>query len=415
LKPTQNDVDLIGRLTIVPSLLNIICKTTGMGFAAIARVTDEKWIACAVKDNISFGLNPGGELPLESTLCNDIRINQEIIVIDNVSLDEKYANHHTPRIYGLQSYISVPIKRKDKRFFGTLCAIDPNPHRLNIPEVVDMFTLFADLISFHLQTLEELSLAEEKLALEHKTDEVRDQFIAILGHDLRNPLTSISMSAEFLRDSKLPDGDQQLVTIISRSAKRMTNLIDNILDFARARLGDGIMLKRSFNEPLEQILKHVVEENKVSKPDRSIEISFDLKAPVYCDSNRIAELFSNLLGNALTHGDPHSPVKVKVFSNDILFSLSVKNRGIPISPQTKVRLFEPFVRGDQKKAQQGLGLGLYIASEIAKAHQGFIEVNSSENETSFTLKIPADNNQLQNETGIPASQKQTVPAGQKIK
>ena len=361
-----------------------------MGFAAIARVTDEKWIACAVKDDISFGLTPGGELPLESTLCNDIRISHEMIVIDNVSQDKKYINHHTPKMYGFQSYISVPIKRKDKRFFGTLCAIDPNPHRLNTPEVIDMFTLFADLISFHLQTLEELSLAEEKLALEHKTDEVRDQFIAILGHDLRNPLTSISMSAEFLKESNLPDDNQQLVKIISRSAKRMTNLIENILDFASARLGDGITLKRSFNEPLEHILKHVVEENKVSQPDRAIEISFDLKSPVYCDSNRIAELFSNLLGNALTHGDHHSPVIVEVFSNDVLFSLAVKNTGIPITPETKARLFEPFVRGQQKKGQQGLGLGLYIASEIAKAHQGFIDVSSSDNETSFTLKIPVN-------------------------
>ncbi len=364
-----------------------------MGFAAIARVTDEKWIACAVKDDISFGLNPGGELPLESTLCNDIRISQEIIVIDNVSQDKKYVNHHTPKMYGFQSYISVPIKRKDKRFFGTLCAIDPNPHLLNTPVVVDMFTLFADLISFHLQTLEELSLAEEKLALEHKTDEVRDQFIAILGHDLRNPLTSISMSAEFLRESKLPVDEEQMVTIISRSAKRMTNLIDNILDFARSRLGEGIVLKRSFNEPLEQILTHVVEENRISKPDQTIEISFDLKTPVYCDSNRIAELFSNLLGNALTHGDHHSPVKVEVFSNDILFSLTVKNKGVPITLQNKARLFEPFVRGHEKKAQQGLGLGLYIASEIAKAHQGFIEVSSTEIETSFTLKIPVNNNE----------------------
>ena len=339
-------------------------------------------------------LGPGGELPLASTLCNDIRINQEMIVIDNVSKDEKYVNHLTPKTYGFQSYISVPIRRKDKRFFGTLCAIDPKPHRLNTPEVIDMFNLYADLIAFHIQTLEELSLAEEKLALEHKTDEVRDQFIAILGHDLRNPLTSISMSAEFLREAKLPEEDQQMVSIIARSAKRMTNLIENILDFARVQMGDGITLKRTSDEPIEQILVHVVEENRVSNPDQVIEVNIDLKKPVYCDCNRIAELFSNLLGNALTHGDHHSPVKVEIFSNDDLFSLSVKNKGVPITSHTKTRLFEPFVRGKGKTGQQGLGLGLYIASEIAKAHQGFIEVNSTESETSFTLKIPVNKNEF---------------------
>lgn len=380
-----------------------------MGFAAIARVTDDRWIACAVKDNISFGLKPGGELPLETTLCNDIRISHETIVIDHVSQDEKYAHHHTPKMYGFQSYISVPIKRKDKRFFGTLCAIDPSPNRLNRPEVIDMFNLYADLISFHIQTVEELSLAEEKLALEHKTDEVRDQFIAILGHDLRNPLTSISMSAEFLKESGFKDEDQQMISIITRSAKRMTNLIDNILDFARARLGNGIILNRTFNEPLEQILNHVVEENRVSKPDRVIEVTINIEKPVYCDSNRIAELFSNLLGNALTHGDHHSPVKVEAFSNNDLFVLSVKNAGIPISPKNSARLFEPFVRGDEKAGQQGLGLGLYIASEIAKAHQGFIEVSSSENETSFTLKIPVNKNESIPQSGMLTTLGQTVP------
>ncbi len=359
-----------------------------MGFAAIARVTDNKWVACAVRDDIQFGLQPGGELPLETTLCNDIRISRKSIVIDNVAEDPVYVNHHTPKVYGLQSYISVPIKRKDNRFFGTLCAIDPHPHRLNKPEIIDMFNLFADLISFHMNAVEELSLAEEKLALEHKTDEVRDQFIAILGHDLRNPLTSISLSAEFLMESALEKEDQQMISIISRSARRMTNLIDNILDFARVRMGNGLMLNRTSTEPLEQILHHVVEENRISKPDQEIEVNICLPVPVYCDSNRIAELFSNLLGNALAHGDHHSPVVVEASSNDELFILSVKNSGAPIPPGTRDRLFEPFVRGDVKPGQQGLGLGLYIASEIAKAHEGIIEVHSSQKETKFTLKIP---------------------------
>src|SRR5664279_482118 len=359
-----------------------------MGFAAIARVTEEKWVACAVRDEISFGLERGDELKLETTICNDIRLNQRPVAIDHVSQDAKYVSHPTPRLYGFQSYISVPIIRKNGLFFGTLCAIDPKPNRVNTPETIGMFNLYADLISFHLQAIEELSISESKLAAEKKTDEVRDQFIAILGHDLRNPLSAISMSSELLKESLLDKGDLQLVSIINRSAHRMTSLIDNILDFAKARLGNGITLNRNAGEPLLQILQQVISENRASRPDRTIIADFDLESSINCDSNRIAELFSNLLDNALTYGNQDAPVYVKSTYCDDLFVLSVTNSGPKIPLKIKESLFQPFTRGEAKPGQQGLGLGLYIASEIARAHNGRIEVLSTDNETSFTLKIP---------------------------
>ena len=125
-----------------------------MGFAAVARVTETRWIACAVKDQISFGLQPGGELPVETTICNEIRESGEEVVIDDVPADAHYCRHPTPAMYGFRSYISMPIIRKNGHLFGTLCAIDPNPARLNNPEVIGMFKLFADLISFHLKAID---------------------------------------------------------------------------------------------------------------------------------------------------------------------------------------------------------------------------------------------------------------------
>src|ERR1700722_15670794 len=111
--PTYNhffeDIETVKQIAIVPALLEIICRSTGMRFAAIARVTEDRWIACSVKDELGFGLKPGGELKGETTLCNQIRAHREPIIIDNVAEDEKYAHHHPPRIYGIQSYISFPI------------------------------------------------------------------------------------------------------------------------------------------------------------------------------------------------------------------------------------------------------------------------------------------------------------------
>ena len=106
--------------------LEVICRTTGMGFAAVARVTQDRWIACAVCDEIAFGLLPGEELDVKTTIGDEIRDSGRAVVIDHVAESELLHDHHTPRMYGLQSYISMlPIVLPNGAFFGTLCAIDP--------------------------------------------------------------------------------------------------------------------------------------------------------------------------------------------------------------------------------------------------------------------------------------------------
>jgi GAF domain-containing protein len=114
----ESSVEAIQSIDAVPSILDVVCMTTGMGFAAVARVTEERWIACSVKDNVAFGLKPGGELKLETTICHEIRQHRQAVVIDNVAEDPLYASHHTPAMYGLQSYISIPIVLPDGRFSG---------------------------------------------------------------------------------------------------------------------------------------------------------------------------------------------------------------------------------------------------------------------------------------------------------
>ncbi|MGF7038352.1 GAF domain-containing sensor histidine kinase [Mucilaginibacter lappiensis] len=384
----EADVEAISKIDAVSSILEVICRSTGMGFAAVARVTTDRWIACAVRDEIQFGLKPGGELVIESTICHEIRQHHKAVVIDHVDNDEIYAGHHTPQMYGFQSYISVPIMLKNGSFFGTLCAIDPRPARLNTPETLGMFNLFADLIAFHLNAIDQLSISESKLQEERKTAELRDQFIAILGHDLRNPVGAVSNVAQLLLRMPLDERVKRLATIVQDSSYRMKGLIDNILDFASGHLGGGIVLNRTENEPLEEILNQIVTELKVVWPGRTINTQFILTEPVNCDGKRIAQLFSNLLGNALTHSEKDSPVSVKAISNQKEFILSINNAGEKIPEAVVDRLFQPFSRGEIKPGQQGLGLGLYIASEIARAHGGTLTVCSTDDETCFTLQIP---------------------------
>ena len=381
------DVEAINSIPIVPNLLEVICRTTGMGFAAIARVTDEKWITCGVRDEILFGLEPGDELKLETTICHEIRQNGAAVVIDHVDQDENFRNHHTPAMYGFQSYISVPIIRKDGTFFGTLCAIDPKPAQLNNVAIMGMFTLFADLISFHLNSIEQLAISNAQLDEERKIAELREQFIAILGHDLRNPVGAILNSAQLLMRMPLDERSIRIATIIKDSSYRIKALIDNMLDFASGKLGGGILLNKNPNEPIEQILEHIITELSIIWPERKIEVDIDLTEPVNADGKRIAQLFSNLLSNALTHGKENAPVMVTIKSNNAEFKLAVTNKG-EISTATMERLFHPFSRGEVKQSQQGLGLGLFIASEIANAHNGSLNVTSVDNTTCFTFRMP---------------------------
>src|SRR5260221_12837529 len=103
------DVAAVQSIPIIPTLLEVVCRTTGMGFAAGARVTDELWVACAVRDEIMLGLQPGGELELKSTICHEIRQSGTAVIIDHVHADPEICKHHTPKQYGFQRYISLPI------------------------------------------------------------------------------------------------------------------------------------------------------------------------------------------------------------------------------------------------------------------------------------------------------------------
>jgi signal transduction histidine kinase len=291
-------------------------------------------------------------------------------------------------MYGFQSYISVPILRPDGRFFGTLCALYPRPARLNKPETIGMFKLFADLIGFHLDVQERLRVSETALLDERKTSELREQFIAVLGHDLRNPLASIYSGARLLRKTPLNQKAIQIIELIENSASRMAGLIDNVLDFARGRLGGGFSVTRTVDTGLKPMLEQTVAEMRAVWPDRVVQSHFALDRPVACDSARIAQLLSNLLANAFTHGDPAGPVRVEAWSADGGFEISVANIGEPIPPEIMDHLFKPFSRASARAGQQGLGLGLYIATEIARAHDGSLKVESSLEETRFIFRMP---------------------------
>src|SRR6218665_1225866 len=197
-KAIADDVAAVQAIGSVPAMLRIICDATGMGFAAVARVTESSWTACAVQDNIAFGLGPGGSLPVESTLCIEARAAREPVFFDDAGQSARYCQHHTPRIYNIKSYISVPIVLADGEYFGNLCAIDPQPRPVSTAENLAMFKNFAQLIAAQLLDERRAARVASELAAEKTQAQAREVFMAVLGHDLRSPLASLAVGAERL-------------------------------------------------------------------------------------------------------------------------------------------------------------------------------------------------------------------------
>ena len=127
----------------IRDILAEVAAITGMGFVAVARVTETRWIACQVLDQIDFGMTPGDELRISTTICNDIRQSGKTVVIDNVADQPKWLTHPAPALYGFKSYVSLPIFLADGSFYGTLCAIDPQPRKLDRPDIIPALRDFA--------------------------------------------------------------------------------------------------------------------------------------------------------------------------------------------------------------------------------------------------------------------------------
>jgi len=233
-----------------------------------------------------------------------------------------------------------------------------------------------------------LRLAQE---LNDRTETLRlnEMFSALLAHDLRSPLSAILASAQLLQRRSADPHAHEAATRILASGKHMGRLIEDMLDLARARLAGGIVLKREHAD-IKALVERVVRECQAASPGRIIETVCSGDFAGQWDTERLAQVASNLIGNALKHGDPTAPVNVQLDGtqrNEI--TLHVSNRGT-IPPELVNHLFDPFRGGKRTPGRsEGLGLGLYIVYQVVKAHGGHVEVATGrEDRTVFEVSLP---------------------------
>lgn len=260
------------------------------------------------------------------------------------------------------------------------------------PKEVNRADEIADILRFN-EAIDQ-ALAESVVTYTDNVDAARNVFLGILGHDLRSPLGAISLSAEvLLRAGDLPPKATKNVSRIYTSVKRSTKIVGDLLDFTRTQLGSGIPV-RVARDDFFQACEAMVEEARAYHPDREIDMHGDTRVVAQFDRSRMEQVMSNLIGNAIKHGNPLTPVTVTLVAGAKTVSLSVHNEGPPIEDSVKATLFNPMVRNFQDGkveygAAAGLGLGLYIAAAIVDAHNGSIKVDSAADRgTTFTVSLP---------------------------
>jgi signal transduction histidine kinase len=236
---------------------------------------------------------------------------------------------------------------------------------------------------------DQAAVALEKKRLD-EIGEFREQLMGIVGHDLRNPLGAIQLSAQvLLRGEGLGEHETALVRRIANSASVAARIIDQLLDFTRSRLGGGIPIYPK-SVDMNEICRQVIGETELTHPERPLHLDVRGDVTGVWDNDRMYQLLANLVGNAVQHGQPRSTIEVRIDGRDSEVVIEVANQGDPIPPAAQPLIFDAFRRGrTANQSRQGLGLGLFIAKQIVAAHGGSIAVTSSGSDgTIFRVRLP---------------------------
>lgn len=368
----------------IATLLRLASEIAGTNVALLARITDEVWTVCAAHQVSTVGNGAAYQL----RLGEPVRLGLGSMGLPNSIVLSGQQSFGALTVSSIACGVAAPVTLANGCYFGVLCALDPTS--LNFEDGIESkFKSLSSVIASQIDQLMARDLEKTAFLDERAAGLLREQFIAILGHDLRNPLQAIFASSDLLARRLEQPALAHMAARIKTNANRMSSLIDDVLDFARARLGGGIGIELTDVEDISQGLTTVVQELQDGQADCKIISNFHVTRSVRCDLGRLQQVASNLLGNALTHGQPHSPIEIKARTDEDDLVLEVWNCGEPIPPESLSKIFEPFWRHSVSASRNGLGLGLHICSEIVRAHHGSISVTSTqESGTQFTARLP---------------------------
>jgi len=290
--------------------------------------------------------------------------------------------------FGIRSTIHVPITIAGRPFavivFATAGTRGYDEHDLVFAEEL------ARRASTAMHNAELFQTAKDERARAEQAAELRERLVAVIGHDLRQPLASIDIRLAVLRRLRMDPEFLEDLDGLQACSRRMSRMIEQILDFTRTRLGGGLQVVFAPMD-LREALVPIVNELRLAHPSATIQVQCPMLRGAW-DRDRLEQVFSNLVGNAIAHGDPVMPVTVTAAADALRVWVEVHNEGPPIPPELQVALFNPFRMGERsRRSPAGLGLGLYISNEVISRHGGRIEVRSTAVEgTTFRVVLPRE-------------------------
>lgn len=378
---TVESIELLASLDSVAALLRVVCDVSGLGVATVAEVTEQRWIACAVEDRIAYGLQPGAELDLESTLCNHVRSSHEAVIISDVTQTPTYCDHPAPGLYGWKSYLSVPVFRPNGTFFGTLCAFDPQPAPLleqrRVIDTLDGFArLLGELLAREEQRREEMPGPRGDLELQS----LREQLLALFEQDLQGPLQSLAAEA---LPAEVPQARRWRA-----EARRLAERSAEAADFVRARLGHGLPLKLALMDGVNERLTALLATLQARFPGQTLRSELpESPAPLRVDLPRLLQAVAALLDQAASQGGASGEIVLRGLIEERSYQLAVESSAAALDPAILSHLFQPKLT--RTAAQQpGLDLRLYLAQEIARGHGGSLVARLENGRQRLLLTLP---------------------------
>lgn len=409
----EQEIETVAQIAVIPKVLELINKTTGMRFAAVARVTAQSWTALAVFDQLGFGLKPGDEVELTNTLCSEVRMYEKPIIIDDIASDETYNCHPIPRDFGFQSHISVPIYVGDSGFWGTLCSVDPEPNTLDNEKIRSLFSFLANLIGEQLEThmllkankkdlrnqlqissdLEDViqahtaDLKRKVRELARSNQELKD-FSYVASHDLQEPLRKIQTYASMIAQgggTVFSDRDKTYFNKIQDAVDRMRNLIQDLFAYSivqtQATSFETVNLAEVVTEVIDNLSEEIAAKNAI--------VEVGSLCTIAVQRFQIIQLIQNLLGNSLKYCSPERAPHIKISSKTVkgvqhqhmdsdttYCRLAISDNGIGFDAAYSAKIFEVFQRLHGKTEYSGTGIGLAIVRKIVENHNGFVSVKS---------------------------------------
>ena len=401
------------RLAALPSVLKALRGLTQTRFAALVRLTDQKWQACLVDDHASLGIRAGDVFPIEDTLCAQVREIHAPVNQPSVGPDMAGENTaHMARALGIRCHFSYPVFAADGAFFGALCLMDTTPHEPLSSAVVDAVAAFSQLVGTALSRTgraasQDLPMGKASTAPDVGSTQaakapapaavpaaaeaepsVQARVLSVMGHDLRNPMHSLMAAIEMIQLKPMEPRLERLMGMVQGSASRLSELARQTLDFTRLQmLGELPIQVMPSHDPVSGI-KAVIEHVRASYPQREVQEDLQNCPSADIDPGRVDQALSSVLTHAIKHCGADQQVGVRALGRDGRLIVEVSVPGYILDAALLPHLFNPFAQRDGTAQTAHLGVGLYLARATALAHGGDLVARQTGTEVGFIFSLP---------------------------